>query len=629
METIGSKSLGIVDWICFASLLVVSLGIGVYIAVTGRGNHSTQEYLLGGRQMPVAPVAISLLGGVISAISILGLATEMYFFGTQLALNLVGFIFGTLVVQYVILPIIYPLKIVSLNEYIVMRFGSNTLRKLATIVSLICSFIYMGMCLYAPSLTLSTVTSLPTWASITVMGVICTFYITLGGVKAVVYTDVVQTILMLGGVLVVVIICCIDLGGVGNIFRLANEGGRLEFFNFDPNPLVRHTFWSVQIQGFFSMLSWVGCNQSCYQRFASVSSLTLSKRLCTIFIVGLYVLWLTFYFSGIVAYATYKDCDPLTSGRIEKPDQILPFLVLDKLSHLTGMAGIFVAAVYGGVLSSLSSTGNSVACILWQDLLSDLKMFKDISDASATKVIKLISATAGVIGIGLGLAAGKLGDIFQVSVSISSTFAGSLVGIFIAGVCAPWMNKKGAYVGLLASLSFNLWLVIGKFMKGLGSPEKLPLSVDGCPENLLHLANTTLGSFGNHTAAGISINSITGDDAITDFNTATFPEEEPEKMAKDIYNLSYCYTGFLGISLNLLFGTIVSVLTGPVSPKDVEPKLVSPRCLYLYRRIWEVLKPNDGLTFSKDDYQLDKSTVMPMLIVDVPKSTGKSNDKPE
>ncbi|XP_064113475.1 sodium-coupled monocarboxylate transporter 1-like [Macrobrachium nipponense] len=386
---------------------------------------------------------------------------------------------------------------------------------------------------------------------------------------------------MLFGVLTVVVICCRDLGGVGNIFRLANAGGRLEFFNFDPNPLVRHTFWSVQIQGFFSMLSWVGLNQSCYQRFASVSSITLSKRLCTLFIIGLYVMWLTFYFSGIVAYATYKDCDPLTSGRIEKSDQILPYLVLDKLSHITGMAGIFVAALYGGVLSSLSSTGNSVACILWEDLLSHLKIFKDISDASATKIIKLVSSTAGIIGIGLGLAAGRLGEIFQVSVSIEGAFSGSLVGIFVAGICAPWINKKGAYVGLLASLSFNLWLVIGNFMKGLGSPEKLPLSVDGCPENLLHLANTTLGSFGNHTAAEISFSSITGDDAITDFNTATFPEEEPEKLAKDIYNLSYCYRGTLGILLNLLFGTIVSFVTGPVSPKDVEPRLVSPSCLYV------------------------------------------------
>ncbi|XP_068230251.1 sodium-coupled monocarboxylate transporter 2-like [Palaemon carinicauda] len=613
METIASKTLGIVDWIFFSLLLLVSLGIGIYSAVRGRGNSTTQEYLLGGRQMPVAPVAISLLGGVISAISILGLATEMYFFGTQLALNLVGFIFGTLTVQYGILPIIYPLQIVSLNEYILMRFGSNTLRKLATTVSLICSFIYMGMCLYAPSLTLATVTSIPTWASITVMGVVCTFYITIGGVKAVVYTDVVQTIVMLIGVLVVVIICCIDLGGVGNVFSLANEGGRLEFFNFDPNPMVRHTFWSVQIQGFFSMLAWVGLNQACYQRFASVSNLTLCKRLCIFFIIGLYALWLTFYFSGIVAYATYKDCDPLSSGRIEKPDQILPYLVLDKLSHLTGMAGIFVAAVYGGVLSSLSSTGNSVACIMWEDLLSDLPAFKNISDAKATKIIKLISASTGLIGIGIGLVAGKLGDIFQVSVSISSTFSGTLVGVFITGIWAPWVNKKGACIGFLVSLAFNLWLVIGKFIKGFGSPERLPLSVDGCPENLLHLTNTTVSSFGNLTAAGISINSITGDDAITDFNTATFPELEQEKIVSDIYNISYCYTGFLGVILNILFSSIFSFITGPVPPKDVELRLVSPRCYYIYKKIWQMLRSDEGFSPSKEDHLVDTKAVVPMI----------------
>ena len=76
----------------------------------------------------------------------------------------------------------------------------------------------------------------------------------------------------------------------------------------------------------------------------------LCCRLIVFFMIGMVGMWILFYSSGAVAYGMYHDCDPLTSGRIEKPDQILPYLVMDKLGHLTGLPGLFVAAVYGGVL---------------------------------------------------------------------------------------------------------------------------------------------------------------------------------------------------------------------------------------------------------------------------------------
>ena len=79
-------------------------------------------------------------------------------------------------------------------------------------------------------------------------------------------------------------------------------------------------------------------------------SIFICCRLITFFMVGMTGMWFLFYSSGVVAYAMYRDCDPLTSGRIEKADQILPYLVMDKLGHFTGLPGLFVAAVYGGVL---------------------------------------------------------------------------------------------------------------------------------------------------------------------------------------------------------------------------------------------------------------------------------------
>ncbi|KAK3869858.1 hypothetical protein Pcinc_024862 [Petrolisthes cinctipes] len=211
-------------------------------------------------------------------------------------------------------------------------------------------FLYMGMCMYAPSLALSTVTNLSTVASIAIMGVVCTFYITIGGVKAVVYTDVLQTLIMLAGTVVVTVLCCYDLGGVGEVWTIADQGQRLQFFNLDPSPFIRHTFWSTIVLGFYNTLAVVGLGQAAFQRLASVSHLSTAVRLCWVFLLGVWSLFIIFFFCGLVAYAEYSECDPLAAGLTTKADQIIPFLVMDKLGHLPGLPGLFVAAVYGGVL---------------------------------------------------------------------------------------------------------------------------------------------------------------------------------------------------------------------------------------------------------------------------------------
>ncbi|XP_045104478.1 sodium-coupled monocarboxylate transporter 1-like isoform X1 [Portunus trituberculatus] len=465
-----SARFSVVDYVVFSIMLVVSLGIGVYSAIQSRGRESTQDFLLGGRNMPPFPVAISLLGGIFSAISILGNPTEVFYFGAQVMMTIFGVIPASILVHQGILPIFYNLGILSLNEYVEVRFNSILLRKLSTMCHLLTKFFYMGICLYAPSLALSTVTGLSLWGSMISMGTVCTIYITIGGVKAVVYTDVLQTMLMFVGVLVVVVMCCVDVGVV-NIWTTAKEGGRLEVFNLDTSPFTRHTLLSTIILGFYVTLNILGLNQGCYQRLASVSTLHIAQRLVIFFMLGMTGMWLLFYSSGVVAYAMYRDCDPLTSGRIEKPDQILPYLVMDKLGHFTGLPGLFVAAVYGGVLSSLSTAGNAIACLMWEDLLQPLPFFAKMSDTASTAICKLLSAVAGLSGIFLGMLAGKLGNVFHVTSSVSGSILGPMQGIFITGIYVPWVNSKGMLVGFLTAFCYNVTIVIGKFLRGGGSPK--------------------------------------------------------------------------------------------------------------------------------------------------------------
>ncbi|XP_042885334.1 sodium-coupled monocarboxylate transporter 1-like [Penaeus japonicus] len=583
-----------VDYTVFVSMLLVSLGIGVYSSLRGKGASSTQAFLVGGREMSVAPVALSLIGGVISAISILGLPTEVYLYGTQLTTNIIGLMLGVTVVKHVFLPVIYPLKLISIYEYIELRFKSKALRMLAMSCQLIGLCVYLGSCLYAPSLAVSSVTSIPTWASVLTMGIVCAFYITIvslivggdnskgsfppkGGVKAVVYTDVVQTLLMFGGVILVVALSCKDMGGLREVLQIANQGGRLEFFNTDPSPFVRHTLWSTIVLGLYTAFSVIGTGQSQYQRFASVKNLAMAQRLCTLFSIGVLLLWGVFYTSGLVAYAVYSGCDPLTAGKIEKPDQIIPYLVADKLSRLNGLGGLFVAAVYGGVLSSLSSQGNAIACIVWEDFLKDRPYFRDISDRSATNVVKLLSAVAGLVGIGMAFVIGNLGTINHVIYAIDGAIGGPLCGLFFIGICAPWVSTKGAIVGSLLSFTFNLWVGLGRFVIGGKGPERLPLSVDAC-------ANATLSTDLNATLS----------------DSFSITETPPQMASHTIYDLSYCYNGVLGIALNIVISSLVSFLTGPLLPGEIRSDLVYPPCSKLYHRLCLLLRPRLEVTTEKE-----------------------------
>ncbi|XP_063884461.1 sodium-coupled monocarboxylate transporter 1-like isoform X2 [Scylla paramamosain] len=569
-------------------MLVAYVLLGVVSAVRDRERASTQEFLLGCRNMPPIAVAFSLLGGSVSAISILGNPTEIYFHGTQLSTTLLGFIPAVIVMHQITIPIFYNLKMFSIAEYLELRYGSAALRKMGTTLILMNFCVYMGMCLYAPALALATVTNISPVNSIVIVGVIVTFYITIGGVKAVVYTDVMQTVLMFGGVLAVVMLCCMELGGVEEVWAIAKQGGRLEFFNLDTDLHVRHTFWSTVCFGFFLGINFVAIEQSVYQRLASVRSLSISRRLAWFFLAGLWCLWIMFFFSGLVAYATYSTCDPFTSGKIKKPDQIIPFLVTDKLGHIPGLSGVFVAAVYGGVLSSLSSAANSAACVAWQDFLKPLPYFSGLKESSAMHIIKALSCFTGILAIGVGILVGNLGNIFHVINSLNSAIAGPLKGLFLAGMLLPWVNTKGAVMGLLVSFCFSIWLVVGKFLNGGGSPPQLPLSVDGCPV----FSNYTLDVFTTI--------------ATTPVASTIFPEHMEKE--KSIYDISYCYSGTIAFLITMVFSAVVALLTEPTRPEELREGVVNPTCERLYRRLYNAynLRTRTRVSCSQEPTEMPK-----------------------
>ncbi|XP_068243930.1 sodium-coupled monocarboxylate transporter 1-like [Palaemon carinicauda] len=195
------------------------------------------------------------------------------------------------------------------------------------------------------------------------------------------------------------------------------------------------------------------------------------------------------------------------------------------------------------ICSTLSSQGSAIACIVWEDLLKMRPYYQHFTDKQATNVIKFLSAITGVAAIALGMIVGHLGTIFMVAYSIMSALKGPLGGLFLAGICTPWVNRKGAAVGFVASFMINVWLIIGKFVRGGGNPTTLPLSDSGCDGNVASLKNATSVVM-NHFSSSSRI---------------AFP---PEGNYNTLYDISYCYSGFIGIILTLVISSFVSLCTG-------------------------------------------------------------------
>ncbi|XP_076063320.1 sodium-coupled monocarboxylate transporter 1-like [Oratosquilla oratoria] len=577
---------GVIDYIVFVGMLSVSLGIGVYYAI--RGNKSSEEFLLGGREMSPAPVAISLLSSFISAISLLGLSGESYAHGMQLSTDLWGGVFGVLIAAHFFVPVFYPLKLVSIFQYIDMRFKSKLLTQLLLGIGMMMMILYLGLCLYAPSIALSSVTPLHTSTSIVIVGTVCTIYSAFGGLKAVVWTDVFQLVIMVLGMWSVIVVGCIEVGGLDKVWELASKGGRTEMFNFSTSLYERHTFINTFLMGVFFWGACYGTSQINMQRTCCVGSTKKAQGVLYFNVVGQLILRMSVFLCGLCAYATYYDCDPMAQGLLSSKDQILPYFVMDKMGHIYGVPGLFVAALFSGALSSLSSVINSVAAVMWDGVFQKLPQFQKASNTTATVVNKIISLVTGGIMIGLAFLAGTLGGLIQACITITSSVAGPTFGVFLLGVFFPKCSKKGAIAGLLVSWILASWITMGQFIFK-PKPEYLPFNDSGCYAPVsLNVTGSTLDIHANITSSTLppvflleestatsTLKSVIGSHAKL---SEPIQEEEPveEWGMMSVYGVSYTWCSVFSPLLCIFAALLVTLFEGGKGAGYVPPELIHP-----------------------------------------------------
>ncbi|KAI5625727.1 sodium/iodide cotransporter, partial [Silurus asotus] len=386
------------DYAVFGTMLAFSMFIGVFQSLRSRGrsfldSDSVENFFTGGRKLGALPVGVSLCASFMSGVQVLGVPSESYLYGFKFLYMCLGQGINSLLTATLFLPVYYRLNITSSNQYLRMRFGRG-MQLLGSLQFLIATLLYTGIVILAPALILNQATGLNMWASLISTGLICTFYTSLGGMKAVVWTDVFQVAVMFLGFVFIFVHGTVLAGGPANVLEIASNGSRINFNDFQLDPQKRYSFWSFTVGGTMVWLSMYAANQAQVQRYISCRTETEAKWALFINQLGLCVIVSSAATCGIVMFALYSHCDPLKSGRISAPDQYMAYFVLDIFRELPGFPGLFLACAYGGTLSTVSTSINAMAAVTMEDLLKPFLI--NSLQRKQIQLCKLLSLLYGV-----------------------------------------------------------------------------------------------------------------------------------------------------------------------------------------------------------------------------------------
>ncbi|XP_077989524.1 sodium-dependent multivitamin transporter-like [Glandiceps talaboti] len=404
-------------------------------------------------------------------------------------------IIGITIMTFTFIPVIRGLEIVSIYEYVSLRFH-HSLRIAVSCLYLLTTNLYMATTLVGPALAFQAVQGIDYWITIVITGAVCTFYTTLGGMKAVIWTDVFQCIVMLSSIIVVMVLATNQAGGLNTVFEYNNYHGRLDIFEFGPDPTIRLTFWGVLSLMFYSMGTMV--NQGAVQRIMAAKSVGQAKGTVLLTIPLNMVMFSLLFVTGLALFAFYdNDLTPLWPSinstfspldnitvppqdweepnyvpNYRTPDQILIFFVSSKLGHIPGLQGLFVSCLFAGALSSISSGLNGLVAVILRDMILPWRRWRSIrtdqpmtqNDFRDTTITKGLTFLFGIVSTVLAFGVPYLGTFVQITAVIFSAFASPILGTYTLGMCYPRANTWGAFIAIIIGTSWGMWVSLGNVL---------------------------------------------------------------------------------------------------------------------------------------------------------------------
>jgi SSS family transporter len=446
------QDFGTINYMVLAFYLLLSLLIGVYFAKKQR---STDDYFLGGGRIPWWASGLSVFGTLLSALTFMAIPAKAfltdwaYFF-----LNITAILIAP-VIAFVFIPFFNKLRMETAYGFLERRFNYFA-RALGSLSFILFQFGRIGIVLLLPSLAISIVTGIPVETSILIMGVLCIAYTTFGGMEAVIWTDVLQVIVLLGGS-IVAIFCLLTQSDTSfsEAYTMAMDHNKINIINMDLN-LIDATFWVVFLGGLASALISQGTDQTVVQRYLTSSNVRDAQK--TLYTNAILTLPATFIFFGIgtLLFVYYSKLPERLSIDLSNNDSIFPWYIVNQLP--TGVSGLLIAAIFSAAMSSISSSLNSVSTAFCNDFYKHYR--PGIPDRKLLKIARWATLITGILGVLLALwmANSNIKSLWDQFYKFLGLITGGLGGMFLLGIITKRANATGTLMGVFISAIFIWYL---------------------------------------------------------------------------------------------------------------------------------------------------------------------------
>jgi SSS family transporter len=444
---------GLINTIVLILYFMVMLWIGFYFS---KKQKTADDYFKGGRRIPFWAAGLSLIGTGLSAITYVAVpakafATDWSYFLIRLSLLFVPFI-----IAYLYIPIFRGLDISTAYEYLQKRFNLAT-RLISSLFFIIFQLGRIGIILYLPAVALNVVADFDVVTCIILIGIISLAYTIMGGIEAVIWTDVIQVFILYGGIILSVIFISYGLeDGVTEIISIGRENNKFNILDLSFN-LNEPNIWVVVFGGFFINLTTYGSDQSMVQRYLTTkSNKDATKSIWTTVAIGFILGWL-FFFMGTALYTYYKTNPSQMLHTMTSNDALFPWYIISQLP--TGVSGLLIAGIFAAAMSSLSSSMNSAATAYTMDFH---QLFK--KEFNAVTVGRLVTLAIGMGGILVAILFATLNvkSIWDEFLKIIGLMTGGLGSVFLLGLATKKANGAGVLIGLIVSAVVQYFVGIYK-----------------------------------------------------------------------------------------------------------------------------------------------------------------------
>lgn len=446
------KGLGTINILVIIGYFAVLAGIGIYFS---RRQKSTNDYFKGGGRIPWWAAGLSLFGTALSAITFMAIPSKAYATNWSYVLFNIGILFVAPIIVFVFIPFFRKLNITTAYEYLEIRFNAFV-RVICSMAFIIFQVGRMGVVLFLPSIALNVVTGLDIFLCIGIMGVCSILYTMIGGIEAVVWTDAIQVIILLGGAIFAVIyISCSLPGGLGETIDIAVANGKFNLgtTNFD---LKDATMWTVIIAACFTHLTTYGTDQSMVQRYLTTSSMKEAQKSVWTNAILTIPATLIFFFIGTALYAYYKIYPENLSISIPNGDAIFPWYIFTQLP--TGIVGLLISGIFAAAMSTLSGSMNSAATAYIVDIYS--RFLHKGESGNELRAARMATCVIGIISLSFAflMATWNIASLWDEFNKILGLILGSMGGLFMLGMLTKRANSTGAIIGIVASIMVQLFV---------------------------------------------------------------------------------------------------------------------------------------------------------------------------